>query len=275
MWIILKISFPIILRLKIILSVRWSEMAGFKAAFLNESVKLLKKKKLIAAAILSILAVIIGQFAVTAIKHGFGLRVVGSTEFPLVVLSMFSYTILPLFATFVVIDMFNGEFSSNTMKITLTRPVSRFGVFCAKVLNVALFICINLLFVMILSLLAGFIFNPSSASLMGILRVVLSYLATFFPVFVFALLVVLLSNIVRGGLAVFFLSILVYIGFNFIGIVFSTYSSFFITSMFNWYTLWISETINGFKIFRQILIMMGCGIMLFTAGYSLFDRKEV
>ncbi|MED4599257.1 ABC transporter permease [Paenibacillus validus] len=250
-------------------------MAGFKAAFINEIVKLLKKKKMIAAAILSILAVVIGQIAVTAIKHGLGLRVVGSNEFPLVVLSMFTYTILPLFATFVAIDMFNGEFSSNTMKITLTRPVSRFGVFSAKVLNLALFIIANLLFVMILSLLAGLIFNPSSASLIGIVRVVLSYAATFFPVFVFALLVVLLSNILRGGLAVFFLSIIVFIGFNFLGIVFSNYSSFFITSMFDWYTLWISETVNGFKIFRQILIMSGCGIMLFTAGYYLFDRKDI
>jgi ABC-2 type transport system permease protein len=249
-------------------------VAGFKAAFVNETVKLRKKKKLAAAAILSILAVLLGQVAVTAVKLGLGLRVVGSTEFPLVVLSLFSYTILPLFATFVAIDMFNGEFSANTMKITLTRPVSRFGVYSAKVLNLALFICANLLFVMVLSLAAGFIFNPASVSLLGVLKVVLAYAATFLPVFVFALLVVLLANLLRGGLAVFFLSILVFFGLNFLGIVFANYSSFFITSMFDWYTLWISEPLNGFKIFRQTLILAGCGIMLFTAGYYLFDRKD-
>jgi ABC-2 type transport system permease protein len=250
-------------------------MEGFKAAFINESVKLLKKKKMMAAAILSILAVLVGQIAVTTIKHGLGLRVVGSVEFPIVVLSFITYTLLPLFAIFVAIDMFNGESSSNTMKITLLRPVSRFGVFSAKVLNLALFIAGNLLFVMILSLLAGFIFNPSSASLAGILKVVLSYGLTFFPVFVFALIVVLLSNVIQGGLAVFFLAILVFIIFNSLGIVFSSYSSFFITSMFDWYTLWISESINVFKIFRQILIMSGCGMMLFTTGYYLFDRKDI
>ncbi|MCZ8522022.1 MULTISPECIES: ABC transporter permease [Paenibacillus] len=250
-------------------------MAGFKAAFLNEAVKLLKKKKLIAAVILSILAVVVGQLAVTTIKHGLGLRVVGSTEFPFVVLTIFTYTILPLFATFVAIDMFSGEFSSNTMKITLTRPVSRFGVFSAKVLNLALFIAANLVFVMVLSLLAGFLFNMSSASLMGVVRVVLSYMATFFPVFVFSLLVVLLSNLLRGGLAVFFLAIIAFVGLNFLGIVFSSYSSFFITSMFDWYTLWISESMNMLKIVRQLLIMSGCGIMLFAAGYYLFDSKDL
>jgi len=250
-------------------------MAGFNAAFVNEAVKLLKKKKMMAAAILSIVAVLAGQIAVTLIKNDLGIRVVGSTEFPVMVLSIFTYTILPLFATFVAIDMFNGEFSSNTMKITLLRPVSRFGVFSAKVLNIALFIFVNLMFVMILSLLAGFLFNPASASWFGVARVILSYMSTFLPVFVFALLVVLLSNIFQGGSAVFFLSIIIFIGFNFLGIVFSSYSSFFITSMFDWYTLWISESINVPKIVRQILIMTGCGLMLFTGGYYLFDRKDI
>jgi len=250
-------------------------MAGFKAAFTIETIKLLKKKKIIAAAILSILAVLIGQVAVTAIKHGLGLRVVGSTEFPLVVLSIFIYTILPLFATFVAIDMFNGEFSSNTMKITLTRPVSRLGVFSAKVSALALFILANLLFVMVLALLAGFLFNSSSASFLGITRVVLAYITSFFPVFVFSLLVVFLSNLIRGGLAVFFLSIILFVGFKFLSVFFSHYSSFFITTTFDWYFLWISEKINVYKIFRQLLIMAGSGIMFFTAGFYLFDRKDI
>jgi ABC-2 type transport system permease protein len=100
-------------------------------------------------------------------------------------------------------------------------------------------------------------------------------LATFFPVFVFSLLVVCLSNLLRGGLAVFFLSVIIYIGFIFLGIVFSSYSSFFITSMFDWYTLWISESVNLLKIIRQLFIMTGCGMMLFAAGYYLFDSKDL
>ncbi|MDF2713401.1 MAG: family transporter [Paenibacillus sp.] len=250
-------------------------MVGLKAAFTNETVKLLKKKKILSAAVLSILAVIIGQIAITLIKHGLGLRVVGSTEFPLVVLSVFSYTILPLFATFVAIDMFNGEFSSNTMKITLMRPVSRFAVFSSKVLALAAFIAANLIFVMVLSLIAGFIFNTTTSTFAGIGRVLLSYVITFLPVFVFALLVVLLANMIRSGLAVFFLAVLLFAAFSFMGILFSSYASFFVTSMFDWYTLWISESINAFKLLRQLLIMAGCGIMLFTAGFYLFDNKDI
>ena len=250
-------------------------MDGFRAAFQNELFKLVKRKKMNAAAILAILAVVIGQVAVSAVKHGFGLRLVGGTEFPLVVLSAFSYTLLPLFAAFVAIDMFNGEYSSNTMKLTLTRPVSRFGVFSAKVSAIALFIAVNLVFVMVLSLTAGLIFNPTSSGWLGVARVFLSYAVTFVPVFVFILLVVLLANLVRGGLSVFFLSVLLFVAFTFLGILVPASSSFLVTSMFDWHTLWIAEKLSGFKIVRQGLIMGGFGVMLFTAGYMLFDRKDI
>ncbi|RAV05514.1 ABC transporter permease [Paenibacillus sp. YN15] len=250
-------------------------MDGFKATLLNELVKLAKKKKIVAAVILSVLVVLIGQVAVTSIKHGLGLRVVGSTEFPLVALSLITYTVLPLFATFVAIDMFNGEFTANTMKLTLLRPVSRFSVFCAKVANLALFIAANLVLVMVLSLLAGFLFNMTAFSFMGLVRVIVSYAVTFLPIFVFSLLVVCLGNVIRGGLAVFFLSVISFAALWVLGAVFSAYSSFFIISMFDWYTLWISDALNLSKILRQALILAGCGIMLFTAGFYCFDRKEI
>ena len=250
-------------------------MAGFKAAFVNETVKLLKKKKLIAAAVLSVLGVLIGQATVTAIQAGFGLRITGSEEFPLLVLPVFTYTILPLFTTFVAIDMFNGEFNAGTMKLSLTRPVSRFGVFSAKVGNIAAFILLNLLFIMLVALVAGYIFNPSSTGLAGVLRVILAYVVTFVPIFVFALLVVLLCNLIRSGLAVFFLSVLLFVGFIALGILYSRLSSFLFTSQLNWYTLWISDTVNVSKLVRQTLLLTGGGIMLFTAGYYLFDRKDL
>lgn len=250
-------------------------MEGFRAAFLNEIDKLLKKKKIFAAALLSIVAVVIGQIAVTIINSSWGLRFAGSTEFPLVVLSVFSYTLLPLFSAFVVIDMFSGEFSSNTMKITLTRPVSRFDVFCAKATAVACFILANLIFVMILSLAAGAIFNPSSQGALGVVRVILSYLSMFWPVFTVSILVVVISNVIRSGVAAFFVSVLVFIGLIFLGIFFSRYSSFFVTSTFRWYQLWISDSMDLFKILRQFFIMLGCGIMFFTAGYYLFDKKDL
>ena len=249
-------------------------MAGFKAAFYNEIDKLLKKKKIISAALLSIIAVVIGQIAVTVINRGLGLRVVGSSEFSIMVLSALLYTLLPLFSIFVAIDMFSGEFSANTIKLTLTRPVSRFAVYCAKVLSVAVFILANLFFVMILSIIIGLIFNISSGSFMGVVRIIISYIITFLPIFIFSLFVILLTNIFKNGLTVFLCSILIFIILKILEVFFGSYSSFFVTSMFDWYRLWISESLSIFKIIRQFFIMLGCGIMFFTGGYYLFDKKD-
>ena len=106
-------------------------------------------------------------------------------------------------------------------------------------------------------------------------KVVLAYVVTGLPLFVFALAVVVLANLLRSGTAVFFLSVLLYLVFHFLGIVFSRYASFFVTSSFDWYTLWIADAVNWGKILRQLLILLGCGMMLFTAGYYLFERKDL
>jgi len=89
-------------------------MKAFKAAFINEVEKIYRKKKVVVAAILSILAIVMGQLVVTGINRGFGLIAASSTQFPILVLSLLVNTILPLFTTLVAIDVFSGEFSHNT-----------------------------------------------------------------------------------------------------------------------------------------------------------------
>ena len=100
-------------------------MESFKATLINEIEKLYKKKKIIVAAILSFIIIILGQIAMTCLKSGFGIRAVGSMEFPILVLSLVANTVIPLFTALVTIDCFIGEFSHNTIKVALTRPVTR------------------------------------------------------------------------------------------------------------------------------------------------------
>jgi len=250
-------------------------MPGFKASYINELFKIQKKKKLVMAIVLSILAVLIGQISVTIVNQSFGLLIVNSTELPLMILSVMMYTIFPLLITFIAIDMYNGEFNSNTMKLTLTKPATRFCIFTAKFAAIATIIIMNLLFILLLSLVIGIIFNPASTTIIGIMHAFIAYFVSLLPLLIFALLVIVLANMVNGGLAVFFLTILIfgvlYIG----GLFFSQVSSFLFTSMFDWYRLWISESFHLFKLLRMTLIMIGCGMMLYTIGYTLFERKVI
>jgi ABC-2 type transport system permease protein len=249
-------------------------MEAFRASFINEIEKMYKKKKAVVIVVISLIVIVLGQLAVSGIRSGLGLRT-GSSQFPILVLSVFVNTILPLFTALVTIDVFTGEFSQNNMKILLTRPVTRLKIFSAKIAAIAFFVMANLLVVMLLSIIAGLIFNSTTVSFVEFIKVILSYLVTIIPVMALALIIVIFANIFKSSTAVFFISILMFIVFKALGYVFSQYSSLFITSMLSWYNLWIAENIPFLKVLRLFLIMLGYAIMSFTAGFYLFDKRDL
>ncbi|MCX7748625.1 MAG: ABC transporter permease [Clostridia bacterium] len=252
-------------------------MESYKAAYINEIEKMLKRKKAIVVLIISLVVIVLGELIVLGGKSGFKIQIANMYQFPRMVLSGFVNTILPLFTTLVAIDVFAGEFSQNTMKISLTRPVTRLKLFSAKVTAIASFVLANLLIVMVLSLITGLIFNSGSTSIsiIEILKVVVSYLVTLVPILTFALMIVFFSNIFRSGAAVFFLAIVLFIAFYVLSFVYSTYSSLFVTSYLGWFNKWMIEPFPVMTIIRQFFIMAGCAIMFFTAGFYLFDKKDL
>lgn len=249
-------------------------MVEFKAALINEIEKLYKKKKVLVAAVVSLIFIVIGQVSIIGLRSGFGVRGVSSMEFPLLVLSVVVNTILPLFTALVTIDSFSGEFSQNIMKIALTRPITRLKFFTAKIVSIMLFVFVNLLFVMIFSTLAGFIFNSSPFTAQGIIKILVSYFVTLIPMLILSLVIVLLTNILKSGIGVFFVSILIFIVFKTLGIIFSSFSTLFFISMLDWYKLWIMSNVSFLKILRQFMMMFSYAILLFTGSYYLFDKKE-
>lgn len=249
-------------------------MDVFKTALINEVEKLYKKKKLLVAIIISLIFIIIGQGAVIGLRSGFGLRGASSVEFPILVLSIVVNTILPLFTALITIDSFSGEFSQNTMKITLTRPVTRLKFFTAKLTAIFAYILFNLWFVMVLSMLAGVIFNANTFTVRAFINILISYTVSAVPMMILALIIIVFTNIFRSGTGVFFLAIVTFIAFKALEVVFSRYSGLFFTSTFDWYNLWIMNTVPYLKIFRRFMLIMSYGIILFTAGYYLFDKKD-
>ena len=249
-------------------------MVEFKAALYNEIEKLYKKKKVLVALIISLVFIVAGQLVMLGVRSGFGLRGVSNMEFPILVLSVVVNTILPLFTALVSIDSFSGEFSNNTIKIALTRPISRLKFFTAKLSAILVFILLNLLFVMIFSIIAGCLFNANAFTLKSFMGILLSYAVTLLPMMILSMIIVFLANIIRSGIGVFFLTIFIFLAFKGIGIVLPRFSGMLFTSMMDWYTLFIMDTIPTFKIFLQFMMMLSYGILFFTGGYYIFDKKE-
>lgn len=247
-------------------------MQTIKVVFINEMFKISKKKKIITALIFSVLSVIAAAIVEYSLNNFVGIRVTGSSEFSIMILTILSYSLFPLFTAFVCIDMFAGEFADHTIKFTLTGQASRIKVYLGKILAIAVFIICNLLLVMILSIVASLFINSNIPNFLNIL---IYYIMAFFPIFIFALAVVFISNVTWGTISAFMLSIFVFLLFNGLNLVFPQIRSFLFTSSFDWYRLILGSYINYSKIFRVFLILFGYGIMLFTAGYYLFEKKDI
>ncbi len=247
-------------------------MQTIKVVFINEMFKISKKKKIITALIFSVLSVITAAIVEYSLNNSVGIRVTGSSEFSIMILTILSYSLFPLFTAFVCIDMFAGEFAEHTIKFTLTGQASRIKVYLGKILAIAFFIICNLLLVMILSIVASLFINGNIPNL---LKILISYIMSFFPIFIFALAVVFISNVTWGTISAFMLSIFVFLLFNGLNLAFPQIRSFLFTSSFDWYRLILGSYINYSKIFRVFLILFGYGIMLFTAGYYLFEKKDI
>jgi len=147
--------------------------------------------------------------------------------------------------------------------------------YAAKICAVAFFVLANLLMIMLLSLVAGFIFN--ARIVIGIRSFKNSFvLYCYFDTYnVLCSYSCVFSNVLRSGTGVFFLSIVLFIAFNVLSVIFPKYSNLFITSMFDWYVLWNVDIIPLDKLIREFLIMAGYAIMFYTAGYYMFDKRDL
>lgn len=250
-------------------------MESFKASFIIEVEKMYRRKKAVIIIIMAVFIILFVQIISILIRNNLG--IIGNTAsgFPITVLSVFSKTILPLFTAMVVIDAFTGEFANNTMKLAITKPVSRFKLYIAKLSATAFFVLANLILVMILSIIAGAIFSFETITIAGILRALVSYIVTFIPIMVIAVIIAFLANVFKSSGAVFFLSIIVFAVLQVFGIILTSYSNMFITSSLDWYKLWIASSLPIGEIFKQILYMAGYVLIFFTAGFYQFDKRDL
>ena len=76
-------------------------MQSLKAVYINEIFKISKKKKITVALILLVVSVIIAAIAVYFLNNFAGIRITGSSDFSIMVMSVLSYTLFPLFAAFI------------------------------------------------------------------------------------------------------------------------------------------------------------------------------
>ena len=250
-------------------------MESLKASLFIEAEKMYRKKKVRIVIILSVAVIAFVQLISSVIRSGLGILWNTSSVFPITVLSVISSTILPLFTALIIIDAFTGEFSHNTMKLSVTRPVSRFKIYLSKLVATALFVLFNLMIVMVLSTIVGVLFNSASMDLIGLVRIFLSYLVTLVPIMAFAVVIAFLANVFKSSAIVFFISILIFIASSVLSVLFPEGSGALLTSALDWYKLWIADSLPVGRILIQLALMAGYILIFFTAGYNRFDKRDL
>ena len=238
-------------------------MYNFKCAYINELVKMSKKKKITAALVMTVATIALGAILICTLSSFMGMNLTGRAEFSLTVLPIMVNVIIPLFIAFAAIDMFCGEYSASTIKMTLLAPVSRTKIYLAKLSALMTFAGAMLAVSMIVSFLTSVLIHKTE---FAILKVFFSYAVSLFPLLVIAALAEFISNIARGSGSAFMLCLLVYATVKICELLFPDAAGFFFTSGMNIYILVNAPLISFAKLVRMVLIDMGLFAMFFSAG---------
>ncbi|HBP38711.1 MAG TPA: ABC transporter permease [Clostridiales bacterium] len=250
-------------------------MESYKATVVNEIFKMVRKKKAVLIVILSAAIIAVVQLLSFALRGGLGIMGSSAAGFPITVLSVFANTILPLFTALAVIDTFTGEFASDTMKISITRPVTRLKVYLAKLTAVGAFILASLMIVMVLSTATALLFNRMSPTLGWFASILAAYVSTVIPMLTLAVLIAWPANVFKSSSGVFFLSMLAFLLLRGLGVVFSSLATLLATSLLDWYKLWIASPLPLGMVLRQLLVMLGYVMIFFALGFQRFDRRDL
>lgn len=171
--------------------------------------------------------------------------------------------------------MFAGEMSTQTMKITLLRPISRFKVYASKHISLLLHTALYLAIAGVTSIGLSFFFNARGGILEGILGAIMSYGVAIVPFIAIGAFAMLASQLFRSASTALIVCILIYLA----GAVFSFFlpsvSIYSLSTYTDWHLLWLNSTWAGGKITSIFIFLVSCSILLFTAGFYFFDRKEL
>ena len=129
-----------------------------------------------------------------------------------------------------------------------------------------------LLFTMAVSFLTSVVIGHTQFK---IIKIILSYVISIIPLAAFCTLAVAVANIAKGSGSSFMLCVVIFLVFKILEIFNPAYSSLFFTSGLNMYVLLNAPFIVFTKLIRLVIISVGYIVMLFSAGFMLFDRKEI
>ena len=251
-------------------------MKAFSAAYRNEAAKMLRRKKYIVFIIIGVLICIIwaglGSFA-SGLIGAHGGFFINLTPTPMGVLPFFLQVMIPLLIFMGVTDLITAEGSDHTMKAMICRPVERWKLYASKLLAVLTYAAVYLICVFIVSTaLNQTLGRPLE---IGALFTTLgSYAITVPPLAVLVSFAALAALFGRSATLTMFILVAIYMAMSILPIIFPILAEILFTSYLGWYRLWVGALPSASRLIHMLTIVIGYGVVFYTAGSLLFDRKE-
>lgn len=247
-------------------------MESLKANILNEVQKLFSRKKTWVFLIIIAITSFLSAFFITAIQTKLVFIAMSSISFPLMALSIFTNIILPLFIFIAVSELFAGEVEDKTLKLVLIMPITRLKVYITKIISIGIYIIINLFVVLLISTISALFLNINLSS---ISNVICSYLIDVIPALILAIFASFIAQFFRSSSTALTSCIFIFIGIKVISLFLPGINNNIFTNYLNWSSLWFSGETNFLRAINIFLLMVAYGIIFFTTGYYMFDKKEV
>lgn len=238
---------------------------------INESEKLFLKKKTIFFFIVTALIPFVSALLLSKFQNSFGIGAIDSSNFMVTMLNLFTTLFLPLFIVMAAADEFSGEVSDRTMKLTLLRPISRFKVYLSKNLSIGVYILASLCIIFLSTTLSGFLFGSSLTVIFHNLKLCI---LAFFPAMGVGIIAAFIAQIFKSASGAIITLIFLFIGIKIIGIIIPVISFISLASYLNWHVLWLGN-VGITKLLSIFIIMMSYYVIFFSAGFGLFDSKDI
>jgi ABC-2 type transport system permease protein len=248
-------------------------MSSISAGIQNETQKIFLRKKTFVFLVLTGVFPIGSAILFSLLQGKSGIRLFDNVNYPLFVLGLFVNFMLPLFIFMTASDIFAGEEGDKTIKLVLTRPISRLNVFVSKTGAVAILIVIHLFVIFVSSFLSG-LGLEGSPGLAGLFEGMKAYAVSALPMISLAIAAVCFAQFFKSASGALTTCILVYIVIKTLPFILPGITKLLPFSYTDWYSLWLGHTAGTGNIFQAFMFILSYSILFFVGGFYLFDRKE-
>lgn len=240
----------------------------------NEIFKIFSKKKFVFLSLLSIFITLSVVAANLTANKRLGGPLLNYSTIPVTVLDFLTSVVLPLFILMLTSDLFSGEFSDNSIILSLVRPITRSKLYLSKIIAMGVSILILLIGTFVVSEIASLIGGNINSCLMKLPSNFTAYVSAFVPMVFLAIITAFAAQFTKNGSLTVVIMILSLIIISAASIFFPEIKPFMPTTYLTWYKNFYNN-LNIPKIINELLYMLGYGIIFMFAGSYLFYRRDI